>query len=491
MTICWQAIPFPFDALPHPIYAAVHDLVVQTKTPLPLAIATVLASVSLAFEGDIDVVRPGCEPSSVGLYILVLASSGERKSATTRKAFAARTQFEAMAQKMVQQQGGSCEAALTVWRIVEKSIHAKIKKAADKRLPTDLLCAELEAHLERRPARLLAPKMTFTDASPEAIAASITARWPFIGLVADEGSGLLNGRALQNMPLLTKLWDGDRLNIDRVDGTVEPIADPRMTLLAMIQPGRFSKFMKKKGEEALELGLFARTLITYPFSTQGFRFMPVDGQPTSGDGLQALNARLLHVLQRTHAKANRGCFDRKNLTMSPDAKRYWIEFCNWTEMQCAPTGIYAHSTAYASKLGEHLARLAALFAYVHGDVKEITLDDIERARATLDFFTHEHMRIFAPAPPMPPTQADAYLLRHWFAEKMCKDGNLRFPRNKIIKYGPAPLRNKERLYPALWWLQKEGAISIFLEGKFTIIYCNKSYFLGTNIDAHTVFTGAL
>jgi len=74
------AEPYPFDALPETIRAAVEEVQGFTKAPVPLVASSALAALSLAIQAHADVKRAEKLAGPVGLFLLTIADSGERKS---------------------------------------------------------------------------------------------------------------------------------------------------------------------------------------------------------------------------------------------------------------------------------------------------------------------------------------------------------------------------------------------------------------------------
>ena len=72
--------PYPLDALPHTIRAAVEEVQAFAKAPVPLVASSALAALSIAAQAYIDVKRAERLSGPVGLFLLTIADSGERKS---------------------------------------------------------------------------------------------------------------------------------------------------------------------------------------------------------------------------------------------------------------------------------------------------------------------------------------------------------------------------------------------------------------------------
>ena len=72
--------PYPIDALPEAIRAAVEEVAASVKAPLPVVASSALAALSLAAQAHIDAKRAERLQGPVGLFLLTIADSGERKS---------------------------------------------------------------------------------------------------------------------------------------------------------------------------------------------------------------------------------------------------------------------------------------------------------------------------------------------------------------------------------------------------------------------------
>ena len=72
--------PYPSDALPDIIRAAVEEVQAFIQAPMPLVASSALGALSLATQAHADVKRAEKLAGPVSLYFLIVADSGERKS---------------------------------------------------------------------------------------------------------------------------------------------------------------------------------------------------------------------------------------------------------------------------------------------------------------------------------------------------------------------------------------------------------------------------
>lgn len=86
--------PFPVDALPPTIRAAVEEAMLAVEAPAALIASSALAAASLATQTEFNVERDVGLDGPISLYFITIAESGERKSAVDRMFFRAAREFE-------------------------------------------------------------------------------------------------------------------------------------------------------------------------------------------------------------------------------------------------------------------------------------------------------------------------------------------------------------------------------------------------------------
>jgi len=99
--------------------------------------------------------------------------------------------------------------------------------------------------------------MIFEDVTTEAIAVELNQGSGSAALVSDEGATILNGRIVQDLPRLNKLWSAEPFNVTRKSSESFTVDDARLTVSIMAQPSAVAKFMKKRGDESLGIGFSA------------------------------------------------------------------------------------------------------------------------------------------------------------------------------------------------------------------------------------------
>ncbi|MFP6558343.1 DUF3987 domain-containing protein [Paraburkholderia sp. B3] len=80
LTVRVEPEPYPVDALPPAIRAAVEEVQCYVQAPLPMVACSAHAALSVAIQAHVDVQRDSRLSGPVSLFVVVIADSGERKT---------------------------------------------------------------------------------------------------------------------------------------------------------------------------------------------------------------------------------------------------------------------------------------------------------------------------------------------------------------------------------------------------------------------------
>lgn len=444
---------FPLDGLTDPLRKVLLDVQSITQAPQSLIASSLLGALSLASQGHVNVSTMTGFESPCSLFMLCIAGSGERKTTCDSLLMQPIRNFETEREKVLQQELNSYRAKKDAWEIKHNRILKYISRNKSDE-SNDLLNNQLEELYQQEPIAPKIPRCILQDATPIAILQSLY-NWPSAGVVADEGGVIFGGRTLDNQGNLNKLWDGDSIVVDRVSKERIHLQNARLTISVMTQPEAFDNFLNKKGRLSRDNGFFARFLVTRPVSTQGTRYINTAIREYS-PSLQDFQCRLKEILETSASEPG-----RVTLHFSPAAQRHWMDFFNWVESHLCPGGYYSDVKDAASKIADHVARIAALFhVYEGNDTTEIQLDTVQRAAILGEFYLNEFKRIFGTAPDTPQEYTDAYELERWLIYFARKYNQWQFPKRIIAQRGPN-------------WLRKNSGRR---EAALDIIYCqNKAY----------------
>ena len=213
--------PYPVEALPAIIRNAVTAYQQYGQQPLPLIACSALANASLACQTLANVARDKYLISPVSLYFLVIARSGERKSAADYTFSRAIRQWQLSIRKNLEPELKTAQTLHQAWRVEKEGLLAQIRRNTRLNQDTTSLRHTLLALVANEPEIPLLPALFFEDATQEALASHIATGWPSASLWTDEGGIIMGGHDMQTnstkfIALLNRLWDGKAFIAHRV-----------------------------------------------------------------------------------------------------------------------------------------------------------------------------------------------------------------------------------------------------------------------------------
>jgi putative DNA primase/helicase len=209
--------PYPVDALPDTIRAAVAEVQGFTKAPIAMVASSALAALSLAIQAHADVRRAEKLPAPASLFLLTLADSGERKSTCDGFFTKAIRDYEAQQAEAAKPQLKDHRAAMQSWEAKQGGIKDNIRQLAKRNKPTADAESDL-CNLERdKPEPPRVPKLLRGDDTPENLSWVLSREWPSAGVLSSEAGIVLGSHGMgkdsimRNLGLLNILWDGGEL----------------------------------------------------------------------------------------------------------------------------------------------------------------------------------------------------------------------------------------------------------------------------------------
>lgn len=380
--------------IPAPLIAAAVDEVESNiKAPRPMVMMGALAAASLACQGLIDVVKPNGQKSPVSLMLLTVSDSGDRKSTSEAVFMKAIREYERQKYDEYREAVNIWNLKVAVWEMQKKEMLKMLRK--NQRL--SLCCVEIEAelfeHESNKPEKPRRFRMMYEDSTSQALFLGMHQDGPSVGLISDEASGMLNGRAFNDFSKLNTLWSGGQITIDRTSSESYQLTDARLTVSMMIQEEAFLDYMSRKGERARGVGLWARFLVCQPKSIRGTRLMT--NFTSSWQRSNDFHGKTIELLER-NATFQKGRGERENIKFSPAAALRWMEVFNEIELGMLKGGRYERMPDFASKLADNMARIAAVIHYFEGMEGEISLDVLEFAVELGYWFSDQFKEAFVP-----------------------------------------------------------------------------------------------
>lgn len=448
---------FPSTAFPMVMAGAIHDVANRTKAPIPLVASSVLSASALACQRDYQVRLPYGALRPLSLYLLLVANSGERKSAADGLVYDVVRQLEKAHRTDFLEKSEMYRQQIASWTAFDKALQRRIARAKGDQMSE--LQRKLEEHHSHKPVEPSERRYILDDTTPAGIIGGLR-KSSSVSLVSNDGRTMLMGRALSDVSLINRAWECEPLRVDRAGGETFLLDNYRLSLWPMVQPGVLDEFKNHdRGRVSRETGLLARCLVAYPQSTQGSRFFdPKAIQPRAG--LQEFHERLQDILTSSST--------RQVVEVDDGATEVWTRFHNNLEQDLAPGGYLADVADFASKAPENAARIAAIFHVMSGRAGPLNADYMTNACDLTEWYLHEAKRLFG-APLISLEEADADSLSKWLEGQLSQLPRgalwIDLPKAYIYHRGPNALRTRNRLDPALQILEFQGRVNQFRSGK--------------------------
>lgn len=471
--------PYPVEALPDGIRAAVKEVAGFVQAPFPLVASSALGALSLAAQARADVKRADRLQGPAALFMLTIADSGERKTTCDRYFTDAIRTYEAEQAELAKPELKKHAADMAAWNAEREGILAAIKDAGKKGKPADKLRSDL-AELEcAKPEPPRVPRLIYGDATPEALTWGLAMHWPSAGIVSSEAAAIFGSHGMgresimRNLAILNQLWDAVPQHFTRRTTESYTVRGARLTVALQVQEATLRDFFGRSGALARGSGFLARFLIAWPASTQGQRMFAE--APGSLPALAAFNRRIGAILAEPLPMDDDGALTPPVVEFTPEARRDWIRFHDAIESELRGGGELHDVRDVASKAADNAARLAALFHAFAGDGGAIGADAFGGAARIVAWHLNEARRFFGELA-LPAELADAARLDSWLIEQCRREQTQEVPRREAQRCGP--IRDAARLSAALRVLAELDRAREGTDGKRRPIRVNPALLTG-------------
>jgi len=467
-----EAQDYPIDALPPLIRGAVLEVAGFVKAPVSLVAMAALAALSVAIQAHTDVQRDIGLQGPCGLFLCGIADSGERKTSLDGFFTKAIDDYEKREHGKAKPLIQAYETEFKAWNAQASGIQENIKALAKAGKDTKAQIAQLHDLDRDKPKAPRLPRLVYADAGPESLASNLVNGWPSGGIFSNEAGIVLGGHAMnkdtamRNMARLNQLWDGKIPATDRITSIGYGATAARLTMSLQVQEPTLRAFFDNTKGLARGTGFLARFLVAWPESTMGTRMFtsPPDGWPA----MAAFNNRLTAILDRQAPIDDYGVLTPAMLTLSPDAKKAWIEFHDAVEAMLGTGGELYDLRDVGSKAADNMVRLAALFHVFNGSIGAVDLDCIESASQIITWHLLEAKRFLGELA-MPPELANPIRLETWMLDYCRREGTDKVPTSQIQQFGPGSLRDKAVITDAVKELAELGRARLVKDGRKKLI----------------------
>ena len=469
--------PYPLDALPDTLRAAVEEVHAFVKAPIPLVASSALAALSLAVQAHADVKRAEKLTGPVGLFLLTVADSGERKSTCDSFFMKAIREYEANQAEGAKPLVKDHNAAKEAWEAKRGGIKEKIRSLAKTNKSTNEQEAALRNLEHDKPEPPRVPRLIYGDATPEALKWNLAMGWPSGGVVSSEAGlvfgahGMGKDSVMRNLATLNQLWDGVDIATERRTSESFTVRGARLTIALQVQEATLCNFFDRSGGLARGTGFLARFLVAWPESTQGHR--PFSDPPESWPSLERFNQRIAAILDQAVPINEDGALSPPTLPLAVDTKTAWVAFHDTIESELQSGKELYDVRDVASKTADNAVRLATLFQiFEHGISGAIGLEAFEGASRITAWHLQEARRFYGELA-LPEEQTDAVRLDNWVIEYCRREKTNIIPRREIQRnVTPGHLRQKTALDAALIELVDTERVRLIQDGKRKEIHLN-------------------
>jgi hypothetical protein len=445
-----SAEDYPVDALGPVLSGAVAAIARKVQVPQAIAAQSVLSAAALAAQAHADVVLPYGQSRPLSLYLVTVASSGDRKSTADNEALWPIRRREKALKEEHEREYLTWSIAFAAWNAERKKIES------DKKLDFESRKAKLR-NLGPEPNRPLHPFLTAPDPTIEGLIKAWVSAPAALGVFTAEGGQFVGGHGmsqdhrLKTAASFSEIWDGHPIKRVRAADGVSVLHGRRLAMHLMVQPEAASVFLS----DGLlrDQGLLSRILVAAPDSIAGSRLYR---EPAVDDDavIRAYGARLLSILegQWPLAEGRANELQPRQLSMSAEAAAAWRVFHDHVECQCGANQELCAIRDFAAKAAEHAARIAGVLTVIADvDAAKIEQEAMLSALTLMDWYVNEAARLQHAA------RTDTKLIRAqqllgWMQWRNRATIDFR----DILRLGPAAVRTKAEAEQAISVLISHG-----------------------------------
>ncbi|QEM90943.1 DUF3987 domain-containing protein [Kosakonia radicincitans] len=459
---------FPLERVPEIIRNAIIGAGSKTKAPVALIFASAMAPVSLLCQGLTDISPAEGLTFPVSCNFCTVAESGERKSTVDKLFMAPIHEFEHEAEIRYGNAIQVYETEREIWAEELKALKSKLNNQVKKNQPTEEIKESIRAHRETIPQEPTRVQLLGSDITPAALQFQLHKGGGSMALHSAEGDIILGGQAIRNLGMLNDLWDGAPFTVSRRCSESFTVHNARLSACLMVQDAPLRKYFKRAQQQARGNGFLARFFFSRPESTIGTRTGYI--LENYRQLLVPYHKRLQELLENYVQKTEAGVPVRQEkLTFTPEAQLQWGAMSEYLEQEMTENGRYGSLRDFASKEGNKVARLAALFHYFNGDEGDIPEETLMNAQKVSEWYLNEALYLFGTKPEQPQHVQDAVLLWRWLHDRFMDNNGQPLTRSWMSPRVPNLLRTPGRLQPALEHLHNTYRISMVHNGRTLLI----------------------
>ena len=381
--------PYPMEALGEILGSAAKALQSIIRAPDAICAQSVLGAAALACQAFANIEIDG-RKIPLSLFLITVAESGERKSATDQVALQPVYAWQQMQASEYRAASQNYQRQYEVWEAQKKEFLKTIKKDE----PASLFSIP-------EPVKPLEPLILVDEPTYEGVVKLLAVGQPSMGIFSDEGGRFVGGHAMnrdnqiKTISGLSSLWDGKPVNRSRAGEGTMILYGRRVSLHLMIQESILSQLMSDSGIE--QQGFLPRCLLAFPASTAGNRPYAHQDANKNKDLIRykdKINSLLDVKFPVDPPPAPQNELKIRSLSLSKDAKSAWVKFHDAIDRDLGPGGQFTSIRRFGSKSAEHVLRLAGILAMIDDpNVNLVEEQYIHMGIALVNYYLSETARV--------------------------------------------------------------------------------------------------
>lgn len=277
---------------------------------------------------------------------------------------------------------------------------------------------------------------------------------PMAGLVSYEGNEILNKIVRREPSRLNALWSGESIRIRRRTTKSFKLNNARLSMLALVHPGRLQALLLEVGEKLRDEGLLGRLIVVEADDIH----IPAPEGSIPEPCRKAFIDRIQVLLEKSICAALDPESKREVMRFNPNASRIWFDYAAQRKLDGRPGGQYELAPDHSGRLAQNVARVAALLHQFEGFEGDINENSLYSAMALCEAASRHYMKRFVP---QISEELDANFLDEWITrhKRGIKPIPQRFmPRAELRRCGPNKMRDNAILTPLIDILISRGSV---------------------------------
>lgn len=422
--------PYPIDALGPVLAPAARAIAAATEADLGVAAHCCLMAASMATQGLARVRLPFGATRPLGLFLITIADSGERKTAADELAMRAVLQHEA---ERIETFGSERRD----WNLRKEIYDAQVQQIKnDKRgklTQADKLAAIRE--LENPGLPPYSGACLTDDTTIEGFVNLLYTGWPYAGINASDGATFTGGYAMNDESrrrtgaALSALWDKGEIHRTRA-GEAYAIKGASVSVHIQLQREAAREFL---GDNTLmDQGLFSRVLTAEP--PRPIRTGLAVPSASENATIEKFANQLLALLRKQDPGQRGEQKELPTIAMDNEAVERWTAFSQRMAVGQNPDGEFEGLSNVINKLPENVARISAVLTLLE-DRHSVSSSQMGNAIRLAEHYLETRIGMNAGGQLSPKLQRAERTLK-WLHKSWAKKDEARLPADLVDKYPP-------------------------------------------------------